>query len=495
MKFEIMNTNIGAILENADQNLYHYPVIQRPFVWNPEDICMLIDSVYKGYPINSIFIWQQAGQRLRDGSTSKENSLLVIDGQQRITSLTCALLGKPYLTESLETVDVRIAFDPIAAKFAVSNETLKADPRWYEDISKLHDAPAVWKEYQERPRLPETYKSRETDFVSNIRKLRNLIGYQIGVYKLKMDSPEEVSECFRRANQLGQKVFHKEICLTQLETHYPNIAETTVLFSQGIRNLHGKEAARKPSEDYKQHALWKHIQWATNGIDNTAHIYKPDSYYTAHMMFALVFNSSNFRDFSKKLLYPKDKAKLEQQLESALKRVVDQDAYMHFNSILAPMHQVENPKRKIVAQWIYLWLRDSGDYTDSQIQNYLRRWYLLSLCGKNFSGSDMAFKRTMRSVRKDGIEKYLASLESEAKRYFDNDLEEELTTPKAKTPWWLWQAVQGIAGDTALFDSDVSLSAPGCYKFELAPHLPRKHSNQRRSECCCKLCANNSRSQ
>jgi hypothetical protein len=50
-------------------------------------------------------------KRLKDGTLSAGKRIL-IDGQQRVTALMAALLGREVLTKNYETVRVRIAFHP-----------------------------------------------------------------------------------------------------------------------------------------------------------------------------------------------------------------------------------------------------------------------------------------------------------------------------------------------------------------------------------------------
>ena len=59
------------------------PEIQRPFVWEPDKVTELIDSLYNGYPIGYIITWQSPNVKLKDGSSSMGKKIL-IDGQQRI---------------------------------------------------------------------------------------------------------------------------------------------------------------------------------------------------------------------------------------------------------------------------------------------------------------------------------------------------------------------------------------------------------------------------
>ncbi|MSR76598.1 MAG: DUF262 domain-containing protein [Candidatus Ryanbacteria bacterium] len=102
---------ISKIIEGVNDK-YFLPDIQRPFVWKQEQIYALFDSIMRGYPINTFLFWQISKDYLEEnrikkfpfvknnkqtseedlGYSSSEYSL-VLDGQQRITSLYIALKG------------------------------------------------------------------------------------------------------------------------------------------------------------------------------------------------------------------------------------------------------------------------------------------------------------------------------------------------------------------------------------------------------------------
>ena len=54
--------------------------IQRPFVWEPDKVTELIDSLFNGFPIGYIITWQSPNVKLKDGNSSVGKTIL-IDGQ------------------------------------------------------------------------------------------------------------------------------------------------------------------------------------------------------------------------------------------------------------------------------------------------------------------------------------------------------------------------------------------------------------------------------
>ncbi|MGA0613162.1 DUF262 domain-containing protein [Paracoccus sp. KR1-242] len=101
---------IGAVIDDVNRS-YFLPAIQRPYVWSSSQVIALFDSLLKGYPISSFMFWavdDQTKVELRcyrfienyrpDGANEPAGAegrqiTLVLDGQQRLTSLLIGLRG------------------------------------------------------------------------------------------------------------------------------------------------------------------------------------------------------------------------------------------------------------------------------------------------------------------------------------------------------------------------------------------------------------------
>lgn len=111
---------IKDALEDVSKNLYVLPAIQREFVWKPEQICRLFDSLMQGYPFGTFLFWKVEPDKSaqfkfygfvqnyheRDAAHCPELGTLpnreltaVLDGQQRLTALNIGLRGSVALKE------------------------------------------------------------------------------------------------------------------------------------------------------------------------------------------------------------------------------------------------------------------------------------------------------------------------------------------------------------------------------------------------------------
>ncbi|MEZ5032655.1 MAG: DUF262 domain-containing protein [Saprospiraceae bacterium] len=100
-----MISNLITQIDNQDIVL---PAIQRDFVWKEERITTLFDSIMRGYPLGIVLLWetyldikfrefekdyQTESKYVFKDNTSNRRIKLVLDGQQRLQSLSIALNG------------------------------------------------------------------------------------------------------------------------------------------------------------------------------------------------------------------------------------------------------------------------------------------------------------------------------------------------------------------------------------------------------------------
>jgi hypothetical protein len=90
--FKDTTYSVFGLIEDIKQGEVALPDIQRPFVWGTTKVRDLLDSMYKGFPVGYLLFWEtgvEAGAR-QIGVNAKEKvpRLLIVDGQQRLTSPT-----------------------------------------------------------------------------------------------------------------------------------------------------------------------------------------------------------------------------------------------------------------------------------------------------------------------------------------------------------------------------------------------------------------------
>ena len=96
---------IEDLIRFSEKEQVWLPEFQRPFVWDKNQVRLLIDSLYHNYTISSILLWEGGDElaRRRVGASvkdikvptgSQDNVVYLLDGQQRTTALTLAFTDK-----------------------------------------------------------------------------------------------------------------------------------------------------------------------------------------------------------------------------------------------------------------------------------------------------------------------------------------------------------------------------------------------------------------
>src|SRR3989338_3200639 len=240
------------------------PEMQRRYVWPATRVRDLLDSLYRGYPSGTILVWETdedietrelAVRANRTPTTSQK--LLLLDGQQRITSLSAILAGElvhvrsknsgktidilfnlehpegapTEVTEVDEndfTADIEEVEDEEAAErdiqeemkkrtFVVASRALKNNPLWVpvSDIFKKSDKEIL------KPIGITSDDERWDKYSGRLHKIRKISDYPYVMQVLEKNmSYEEVTEIFVRVNSLGIKLRGSDLALAQITSRW-----------------------------------------------------------------------------------------------------------------------------------------------------------------------------------------------------------------------------------------------------------------------------------
>ncbi|HBO3044337.1 TPA: DUF262 domain-containing protein [Pseudomonas aeruginosa] len=103
-KAEASVEELVSMIERGELRL---PEMQRQHVWRSTRVHDLLDSLYRGYPSGAILLWEtDEAMTLQDFAVSQNTNLyrstqLLLDGQQRLTSLSTVIRGKPVSVPSI----------------------------------------------------------------------------------------------------------------------------------------------------------------------------------------------------------------------------------------------------------------------------------------------------------------------------------------------------------------------------------------------------------
>src|SRR5437868_6007047 len=117
---------IQSLIADISDGKLLLPEMQRAYVWKSTQVRDLVDSLYHDYPSGQLLVWETddlpAGNRSASiGGISREQKRpqLLLDGQQRLTSLAAIMLGRPLRVRDTSR-DIDIAFNIYTEKFEVA---------------------------------------------------------------------------------------------------------------------------------------------------------------------------------------------------------------------------------------------------------------------------------------------------------------------------------------------------------------------------------------
>jgi hypothetical protein len=250
--FRATELDLESLLSDIDIGDIALPDIQRPFVWTSTKVRDLFDSMYRGYPVGYLLFWAATSDRQGaraigvEDKPFKSPKRLIVDGQQRLTSLFAVRYGKAVLDENFHEAKIEIAFRPRDGRFEVADAAIKRDPEFIPSISTLLNAErgsyTVIHEFLTTLSTKREVTDADREIIGrNLDRLFGLKRYRFSVLEISADLPEEaVADIFVRINSQGVKLNQADFILTLL----------SVIWEQGRLQLEEfSRSARKPAID------------------------------------------------------------------------------------------------------------------------------------------------------------------------------------------------------------------------------------------------------
>jgi hypothetical protein len=229
--FNKVDYELSHILSSIGTGDIGLPDLQRPFVWSQAKVRRLFDSMYRGFPIGYLLFWSNS--QLRNarpiGSEAKQQKiprLVIVDGQQRLTSLYAVLRAKPVLNEDFQEITIEIAFRPRDGKFEVTDAAIRRDPEFITNISEMwksgNTSWSVVNTFLTTLRTKRTLTPDDEAAMShNIDRLFSLPAYSLTALEIVAEVDEqEIADIFVRINSEGIKLNQADFILTLLSVFW-----------------------------------------------------------------------------------------------------------------------------------------------------------------------------------------------------------------------------------------------------------------------------------
>lgn len=228
--FKEVNYNLTLLIQQIDMGIIGLPDIQRPFVWPDTKVRDLFDSMYKGYPVGYFLFWANANvantKGIGTGTKQLHPDLLIVDGQQRLTSLYAVIKGQEIIRENYTKATIVIAFNPLEGKFEIPDASIRKNPRYFQNISQIWESNIniikVINEFLQNLKKTVELTEEEVEIIQNsFMQLKNLESYPFSALELSKDITEEqVADVFVRINSQGKTLNQADFILTLMSVFW-----------------------------------------------------------------------------------------------------------------------------------------------------------------------------------------------------------------------------------------------------------------------------------
>ncbi len=473
-RYSVTQHPIETLLTWVKSGEIAIPEIQRPFVWDSTKVRNFLDSLYNGYPVGYLISWRNPTVKLKNGSPAAGKRIL-IDGQQRVTALMAALLGREVLTKNYETVRIRIAFHLGKKRFEVRNPAIAKDGAWIDDVIKIFDEDADLFELTEQ--YVERNKGSDRNTVGRIlQDVGKIIYNHVGMIELDADLDiETVTEVFIRVNSAGTELSQADFAMSKIavnESFDGNLLRKAIDYFCHL-TVAPEYFSRIEKNDrvFAESDFLPKMRWLKYVNDD---LYNPTYTDMLRVAFTSEFGRGKLQDLVALLsgrnfeTHTYEEAIAEDSF-TKLKRGID--AFIsktHFDRLTMILRSAGFITSSLIrshnavnfAYILYLRGRSTGMPAD-EIERMVRRWYVMSILTGRYVGSpETAFDLDIRQMDSQGLIPYVeAVIESEfPTTYWTGMLPQLMDTSSSQSPYFIaYQAAQAHLGDKGFLSTKITV--------------------------------------
>lgn len=220
---------ISTILDQIDLGSMALPEFQRGYVWNRDQVRGLMQSLYRRYPVGSLLVWVTRSETVPargDGDTRLGLVELILDGQQRMTTLYGIIRGRPpkfFDGNAKAFTGLYFHLDEEVFEF-YSPAKMADNPLWInvtelmqkgigEFITRIHENPEL------SPRL--------SAYLDRLNRLSGIQDIDLHIERVTGDDKtlDVVVDIFNKVNSGGTKLSKGDLALAQICARWPEARE------------------------------------------------------------------------------------------------------------------------------------------------------------------------------------------------------------------------------------------------------------------------------
>jgi len=224
---------ISTILDHIDSGHMALPEFQRGYVWNRDQVRGLFDSLYRRHPVGGLLVWateSKTADHRGDGPLAAGVVKLLLDGQQRITSLYGVVRGRaPKFFDGSAQAFTGLRFHLETETFAFYQPLkMQGDPLWVDVTELMQKGTAGLGEFVTRLTSVPELSPKVGDYVGRLSRLLGIV--EVDLHNEEVTGPDKtldvVVDIFNRVNSGGTKLSKGDLALAKICADWPDARDT-----------------------------------------------------------------------------------------------------------------------------------------------------------------------------------------------------------------------------------------------------------------------------
>ena len=224
---------ISTILDHIDSGHMALPQFQRGYVWNRDQVRGLFASLYRRYPVGGLLVWvtpSETADHKGDDTLAPGVVKLLLDGQQRITSIYGVVRGKPpRFFEGNAATFTGLWFHVDTETFEFyQQQKMKSDPHWINVTALLKQGYAGLDEVNTRLSQANAPDEKQGSYVGRLSRLLGIA--EIDIHEEEVTGADKtldvVVDIFNVANSGGTKLSKGDLALAKICAQWPEARAT-----------------------------------------------------------------------------------------------------------------------------------------------------------------------------------------------------------------------------------------------------------------------------
>ncbi|MBP6782159.1 MAG: DUF262 domain-containing protein [Verrucomicrobiales bacterium] len=219
---------ISTILDHIDSGHMALPEFQRGYVWNREQVRGLFDSLYRRHPVGGLLVWateSKSATHRGDGVLAAGVVKLLLDGQQRMTSLYGVVRGRPpkfFDGNAQAFTGLRFHLESESFEF-YQPVKMKDDSLWIDVTELMKKGTAGLGEFVTRLSADPVHVTRVGDYVARLSRLLGVTDIDLHIEEVTGadKSLDVVVDIFNRVNSGGTKLSKGDLALAKICAEWP----------------------------------------------------------------------------------------------------------------------------------------------------------------------------------------------------------------------------------------------------------------------------------